>query len=144
MIDVVLAFWIAISLLFVTMIHELVYGFVGLVLLAYAAEYLFSLRDDPQEPPRLQSKVPLIGHVLGLMKSGPSYHSQLRYDNCFRGELSNWKDRNHLIRPPLTTGMLQTRKYTPWAFSISSSIRALRLDSCPLFKDSPRRCRFDR
>ncbi|KAF7589270.1 hypothetical protein BBP40_004528 [Aspergillus hancockii] len=60
------------------MIHELVYGFVGLVLFAYAAEYLFSLRDDPREPPRLRSKVPLIGHALGLMKSGPSYHSQLR------------------------------------------------------------------
>jgi hypothetical protein len=68
------------------MIHELVYGFVGLVLLAYTAEYLLSLRDDPREPPRLQSKVPLIGHVLGLINSGPSYHSQLRYDNCFRGE----------------------------------------------------------
>lgn len=69
------------------MIQELVYGFVGLVSFAYAAEYLFSLRDDPREPPRLQPKVPLIGHVLGFMKSGPSYHSHLRYDNCSRGEL---------------------------------------------------------
>lgn len=69
------------------MIQELAYGLVGLVSLVYAAEYLFSLRDDPREPPRLQSKVPLIGHVLGFMNNGPSYHSHLRYDNWSRGEL---------------------------------------------------------
>jgi len=71
-------------LLLITMIIELSYGFFGLVLLAYAVEYLFSFGDDPREPPRLRSKVPLIGHVLGLIKNGPSYHSQLRYVNYFR------------------------------------------------------------
>jgi hypothetical protein len=64
------------------MFQELAYKLIGLVLLAYAAEYLFSLRDDPREPPRLRPKVPLIGHVLGLIRSGPSYHSQLRYGDC--------------------------------------------------------------
>lgn len=60
------------------MLQELIYVLVALALLAYAAEYAFSLEDDPREPPRLPSKVPLIGHVLGLVTSGPSYHSKLR------------------------------------------------------------------
>lgn len=57
------------------------YGFVGAVVFAYVAEYLFSIRDDPREPKRLRPRVPLIGHVLGLITSGPSYHSQLRYQS---------------------------------------------------------------
>jgi hypothetical protein len=60
------------------MIYELGYGIVALVLLAYTAEFVLSLRDDSKEPPRLRSKVPLIGHVLGIIRSGPSYHSQLK------------------------------------------------------------------
>ncbi|KAB8229511.1 cytochrome P450 [Aspergillus alliaceus] len=60
------------------MLQELMYGLVALALLAYATEYAFSLEDDPREPPRLPSKVPLIGHVLGLLTSGTSYHSKLR------------------------------------------------------------------
>lgn len=61
------------------MFQELVCGVVGLALLAYVGEYLFSLGDDPKEPPRLRSRVPLIGHVLGFLRSGPSYHTELRY-----------------------------------------------------------------
>ena len=62
------------------MIQVFAYGVLGVVLFAYAAEYLFSIRDDPREPVRLRPKVPLIGHILGLINSGPSYHSQLRYE----------------------------------------------------------------
>jgi hypothetical protein len=51
------------------MLHELVYGLLGLVFLAYLAEYLLSLKDDSREPPRLHSKVPLIGHLLGFHSS---------------------------------------------------------------------------
>jgi len=61
------------------MLQELMCGFVGLACLAYIGEYLFSLGDDHREPPRLRSKVPLIGHVLGFLRSGPSYHTELRY-----------------------------------------------------------------
>lgn len=64
------------------MIHELGYCLLGLVLLAYAAEYLLGLTDDAQEPPRLRSDIPFIGHILGIIRNGPSYHSQLRYDKC--------------------------------------------------------------
>ncbi|KAI5210029.1 hypothetical protein E4T39_00452 [Aureobasidium subglaciale] len=56
----------------------LLYATVGIVLLAYAAEYLISSRDDPREPKRLRSKVPLVGHLIGIINSGPSYHNRLR------------------------------------------------------------------
>ncbi|KAL9040691.1 MAG: hypothetical protein Q9214_004384 [Letrouitia sp. 1 TL-2023] len=54
------------------MIRNLVYVVVGLVLLAYVVDFLFSLLDDPREPPRLRPKVPLIGHLLGIMQNGPT------------------------------------------------------------------------
>jgi hypothetical protein len=62
------------------MISELCCCLLGLALLAYAAEYLLGLTDKAQEPPRLRSNIPLIGHVLGIIRNGPSYHSRLRYD----------------------------------------------------------------
>lgn len=58
------------------MIRELAYGLVGLVLLAYVVDFLYSLRDDPREPPRIRPKVPIIGHVLGLMQHGPTYYKK--------------------------------------------------------------------
>jgi hypothetical protein len=60
------------------MIYGIFYGIGALVAVAYAVEYVLTLRDDPTEPPRLRSKVPLIGHILGIITSGPSYHSQLK------------------------------------------------------------------
>ncbi|KAI4734550.1 hypothetical protein E4T50_14918 [Aureobasidium sp. EXF-12298] len=60
------------------MISELCCCLLGLALLAYAAEYLLGLTDKAQEPPRLRSNIPLIGHVLGIIRNGPSYHSRLR------------------------------------------------------------------
>jgi len=63
------------------MIRELAYGIAGLVLLAYAVDFLFSLGDDPREPPRIRPKVPLIGHLLGIMGSGPVYYSQTRSED---------------------------------------------------------------
>jgi hypothetical protein len=33
----------------------------------------------PQEPVYLQPKIPLIGHVIGLMRHGGAYYAKLRY-----------------------------------------------------------------
>jgi hypothetical protein len=56
----------------------ILYATIGTILLAYAAEYLISLRDDSREPLRLHTKLPLVGHVVGFLKSGPSYHNLLK------------------------------------------------------------------
>ncbi|KAI8960547.1 cytochrome P450 [Daldinia sp. FL1419] len=55
------------------MLGELIYSSIGLVLLAYILNYVFSLADDTQEPKRINPKVPLIGHAIGMAKYGPSY-----------------------------------------------------------------------
>ncbi|KAI1800964.1 cytochrome P450 [Daldinia bambusicola] len=55
------------------MLRELLYSSVGLVLFAYALDYAFSFADDAREPKRLSPKIPLIGHVLGMVKYGSSY-----------------------------------------------------------------------
>ncbi|KAH7329711.1 cytochrome P450 [Stachybotrys elegans] len=58
------------------MIRELVYGSVAVVLFAYAVEFGFSIGDDPREPPRVRSTIPLIGHVLGILKGGPTHYTK--------------------------------------------------------------------
>ncbi|KAK6951820.1 hypothetical protein Daesc_006345 [Daldinia eschscholtzii] len=55
------------------MLRELIYGSIGLVLLAYALDYVLRFVDDAREPKRVNPRVPLIGHVLGLTKYGSSY-----------------------------------------------------------------------
>lgn len=55
------------------------YGVTATVILAYFLEYLISSRDDVREPTRIRAKIPLIGHLLGIITSGPSYHSTLKY-----------------------------------------------------------------
>ena len=68
----------------IDMIRELLLCASALLLLAYVADSLFSFRDDPREPPRVRSKIPLIGHVIGLMRHGPTYYKQMRFDDSFR------------------------------------------------------------
>lgn len=63
------------------MIRELAYGFAGLVFLAYAVDLFLSIKDDPLEPRRIRPKVPLIGHILGLMQHGPTYYNHMRSEN---------------------------------------------------------------
>ncbi|KAF5007502.1 hypothetical protein FDECE_6174 [Fusarium decemcellulare] len=56
------------------MLREIGYSLAGLVLLAYAVEWALSLFDDAREPRRLQSKVPLVGHLLGMIQHGAAYY----------------------------------------------------------------------
>ncbi|KAF5022686.1 hypothetical protein F66182_5234 [Fusarium sp. NRRL 66182] len=56
------------------MLREVLYSLAGLVLLAYGTEWVLSLLDDPREPKRLQSKIPLLGHLLGMIVHSSGYH----------------------------------------------------------------------
>lgn len=40
---------------------------------------LISPKIDPREPPVVYAKVPLIGHIIGMMRQGPHYLKNLRY-----------------------------------------------------------------
>ncbi|KAH6893370.1 cytochrome P450 [Thelonectria olida] len=57
------------------MLRETAYGLLGIAVLAYALEWSLSLFDDPREPPRLPSKVPLVGHLLGMLQNGVAYYN---------------------------------------------------------------------
>ena len=61
------------------MLREIVYSAGALLALAFAVDFYFSLRDDPREPPRLRPKIPLIGHLIGLIRYGTVYYSVTRY-----------------------------------------------------------------
>ena len=51
------------------MLHAFIYAAIGIGFLVLV-DYLFSLRDDPREPPRLRPKLPLIGHLIGMVQYG--------------------------------------------------------------------------
>ncbi|KAL4735868.1 cytochrome P450 [Aspergillus similis] len=47
-----------------------------------ALGYILSQQGlDPREPPKVHSKIPIIGHVLGLLRHGMGYFSQLAAEN---------------------------------------------------------------
>ncbi|KAI1116688.1 cytochrome P450 [Nemania sp. NC0429] len=56
------------------MIAIIVCGAAGLLLLGFVADFFASLGDDPREPRRLQPRVPVVGHILGLLRHGPTYY----------------------------------------------------------------------
>ncbi|KAK4645511.1 hypothetical protein QC761_202090 [Podospora bellae-mahoneyi] len=64
----------------INMITTILYALLAVVSLAYLADYLLAWNDDPKEPPRLRARIPLIGHLIGIIVSGPSYHSVIRND----------------------------------------------------------------
>ena len=45
-----------------------------------ALGYILSQHSlDPREPPEVHSKIPIIGHILGLMRHGMGYFSRIAY-----------------------------------------------------------------
>ena len=50
----------------------------ALALLAFLSfDYLLGPRKYPREPPYIPSKIPLVGHILGLMKEKNHYYTKL-------------------------------------------------------------------
>jgi hypothetical protein len=70
------------------MFSTVVYASLAFISVCYLSDWLISLQDGPGEPPRARPRVPLIGHLLGLMKSGTSYFTQVRYPTSCRTSVS--------------------------------------------------------
>lgn len=68
------------------MMQLIVYGLLALIVLAYGIERMLIARDDPREPPRLHSKIPLIGHLVGFVIHGPGYY-HTRFQNSISSEV---------------------------------------------------------
>lgn len=68
----------------VTMIPIYVYVLLGVVALAYAGDYAFSFFDDPSEPPRVHSRIPLVGHLIGFLTKGTGYYDETRLAPSFQ------------------------------------------------------------
>jgi hypothetical protein len=46
--------------------------------LAFILEFIFTLFDDPREPRRITSKLPIIGHILGVWRYRFDYYNVIR------------------------------------------------------------------
>ena len=55
------------------MFREIIYALLGLGALAFAIEIISAFFDDPREPPRVFSRIPLLGHAIGLLRNGTQY-----------------------------------------------------------------------
>ena len=42
------------------------------------ADFCLRAYGDPKEPPYVPARIPLIGHVIGLLTHGTSYYNQIR------------------------------------------------------------------
>lgn len=69
------------------MIPALLCAFIGLVLFLHVAERILSLWDDPREPPRVWSRVPFVGHAIGLTRFGPEYFRFVGYEHNSLGSI---------------------------------------------------------
>ncbi|KAI9903489.1 hypothetical protein N3K66_000018 [Trichothecium roseum] len=58
------------------MLYEICVGVIGVLALLYGVDFIIAHADDPREPPRLSSAVPLVGHLLGVLRHGPAYYTQ--------------------------------------------------------------------
>lgn len=47
-------------------------------LLLHTLARYFEAAHDPREPPLVRSKLPLVGHVIGMLRRGPKYFQQTR------------------------------------------------------------------
>jgi len=47
---------------------------------------LLTLRHDSREPPLISADIPLVGHMIGLIRYGISYYARLRY-HILRGHV---------------------------------------------------------
>lgn len=122
------------------MFYAFVYGVLGLILLAYTVDLYFNIGDEPGEPSRVRSSVPLIGHVLGLMRDGPSYYQKTRCVT-FRSE-RGWK-LWHSFDLTHTTAMLQTLRFIRWESSTLRSTSVLQAAYCLSSRNSQKRYRSD-
>ncbi|KAH8660631.1 cytochrome P450 [Xylariales sp. PMI_506] len=57
------------------MLFEAALGLTVVIILAYGVDYIFSRFDDPQEPRRVGSTLPVIGHLIGILRHGFDYYS---------------------------------------------------------------------
>ncbi|QDS68831.1 hypothetical protein FKW77_006554 [Venturia effusa] len=55
----------------------IIYVLLTLIAVCYLSDWLSSLFDGPEAPPRVHARVPLIGHALGLYFKGASYYTDL-------------------------------------------------------------------
>lgn len=51
---------------------------VFLVAVCYAVSHILEARHDAREPPTLPSSIPVVGHVIGMLRKKARYYVQLR------------------------------------------------------------------
>ena len=57
----------------------IVLGLGAVAFIWVALLHLTRIKVDPREPPLIESKIPLMGHIIGMMRNGPMHIAKVRY-----------------------------------------------------------------
>lgn len=79
-----------------------------ITVLAFVLARLVSVQKDPREPPFLPAKIPLVGHLLGIIRHGADYYQtlQARYHQDIY-TLSIFKGRLYMVSSPEWSSAIQ-------------------------------------
>ena len=85
--------------------------------IAFLILHLLTPRLDPREPPLLKPRIPLVGHILGMIRHQAQYHTNLQR-------------ASH--QPIATLPMLTGKMYAVWdPYLIASGLRSKSLSTTP-------------
>ncbi|KAI0449782.1 cytochrome P450 [Xylaria acuta] len=123
------------------MLLKLITGLLMVIILAYIVEFTRSCGDDLREPRRLRPRVPLIGHILGLLRHGPSYYTLTGArtdDGMYTIDLLKVKMYvcNDLRLLPLITKAHKVISFTPFVKVSAERIAGNSRPACNLFDGS--------
>ncbi|KAN0121753.1 cytochrome P450 [Hyaloscypha variabilis] len=101
------------------MLTAIVYATIALITVCYLSDWLFCLWDSPRTPPRARSRVPLVGHLIGLMRARTSYYTEVsaqQHSDVYTIGIFNFKiyviNSRRLI--PLVQRLSKTLSFTPF------------------------------
>lgn len=101
------------------MITAIIYASLAIIATCYLSEWLLSLSDGPNAPPRARARIPLIGHGLGIFKRGNYYYTKLgaqQSSKIYTVGVLNFKiyviNSRRLI--PLVQRLSKTISFTPF------------------------------
>ncbi|KAF2177968.1 cytochrome P450 [Zopfia rhizophila CBS 207.26] len=113
----------------------------GLLVLTFRVlHHLFVASHDPEEPPLIQPRIPLVGHVIGLLRNGNSYHSNIA-KKCGRPIFTLGLPRGKMyivISPDLVTACDRRAKivsFAPYVVAFAKRILAAGQDSIRLLSE---------
>lgn len=91
----------------------IVLGLSAIALVWIAVLHLTRIKLDPREPPLIEQKIPLIGHIIGMLRGGPTYIRKVSSKTnspIFTLQMAN--SRTYIVKSPTLAAQVQRASST--------------------------------